>query len=77
MLRCDFLLDLHMPYMNISCDKQANINLDKWESKKASQEIIFTQAGRHKSRTWKKWGIQDFFIGGGHKIQTFEGWLMW
>ena len=45
MLRCDFLLDLHMPYMNISCDKQANINLDKWESKKAPQEIIFTQAG--------------------------------
>ena len=44
MLRCDFLLDLHMPYMNISCDKQANINLDKWESKKAPQEIIFTQA---------------------------------
>ena len=43
MLRCDFLLDLHMPYMNISCDKQANINLDKWESKKAPQEIIFTQ----------------------------------
>ena len=45
MLRCDFLLDLHMPYMNISCDKQANINLDKWESKKAPQEIIFTRAG--------------------------------
>ena len=44
MLRCDFLLDLHMPHMNISCDKQANINLDKWESKKAPQEIIFTQA---------------------------------
>ena len=44
MLRCDFLLDLHMPYMNVSCDKQANINLDKWESKKAPQEIIFTQA---------------------------------